>query len=314
MRVNGLTAFEHDRLSKASFIKGKQGGLLPKWDWYQATVPEPVDDLIESACSAFPDHDFRPERGIAQYDNCVAFYAAGSTDRSFEINFGGNNDAPPNVKSTGSSSRLVVPWLRKSHPVHRVTRMDSQCDVWGEGLADQIFEDMDRVLADYPALTSDDRGFHTPQNGRTLYMGAPTSRLRVRGYEKGIEQGLGDFLPHGLWFRLEAQIRPPKKADGFKAAYVSALDAWGMSRWSKDLLWAIMQRDPEPYEWTRRVKPTDEESVKLLLYQRRAKFRSIGEEAALRLVSEMFGSDFQSPTVDFVDPDGEVFTVQGSLL
>lgn len=314
MRVDALTAAEYDSLSNSPVNNDKSGALMPKFDWYQASVGKGVDDLIESACLAFPDHDFRADRGIAQYDNCVAFFAPRALSRTFEINFGGNQDAPPNVKATGSDAHAVAEWLRRDHPVHRVTRMDSQCDMWGLGLADQVFEDMDRVHAATRRLKRSDYGFNSPENGRTYYLGSPSSRLRVRGYEKGLEQGLGAFTPHCSWFRLELQVRPPKAADGLRAASLSALSAWGMSEWSRDLFWSTLQRDPEPYEWTRRVQPSPSDSLKLLYQQRRRLLSEVGREEAHRLLDQMYDADFATPPVEFVSPDGEIVEFEARLL
>lgn len=314
MRVFRGSGDIRDKFFNTPNFKGDFGALMPKFDWYQASVVEGVDNLLESACGYFPDHDFRPDRGISQYDHCMAFYAPGALTRSFEINFGGNNNAPPNVKATGGKAPAVSDWLRVSHPVHRVTRLDSACDLWGEGLADQVFEDMDRVHHATPRLKRSDHGFHSPENGRTYYLGAPSSRVRVRAYEKGLEQGLGNYEPHCWWLRLELQMRPPKAADGRRAAVLTPFAAWGASTWSRDLMWAILQRDPEPYEWTRLVEPSPSESLRLLYQQRRRLLLAVGPEEAHRLLDEMFAADFAPREIEFVSPDGEIVAVQGRLI
>ncbi|MEB3029891.1 hypothetical protein VJI72_08880, partial [Parvimonas micra] len=71
------------------------------------------------------------------------------------------------------------------------------------------------------------------------YMGATTSDVRVRLYEKTAE--LRRSLPPSRWgeipenvVRLETQVRPRKKYKAVAAA-VDAEQAWGFSRWTAEL-------------------------------------------------------------------------------
>ena len=78
-----------------------------------------------------------------------------------------------------------------------------------------------------------------PTEGRTYYIGARTSDVRVRLYEKTAEarSRLGQERWHEIpedWVRLECQVRPRKE---FKAvaSSVSPAQAWGFSGWSTEL-------------------------------------------------------------------------------
>jgi DNA relaxase NicK len=64
-------------------------------------------------------------------------------------------------------------------------------------------------------------------DGRTLYLGSPTSDISARIYEKGKQLGVDSE-----WVRAELQVRPQKKIKHF-AACLDAQELWGLARWSR---------------------------------------------------------------------------------
>ena len=90
---------------------------------------------------------------------------------------------------------------------------------------------------------------------RTLYLGAPSSRVRVRLYEKGrFEQQQGHEADSD-WFRLEAQIRPTGKDARQLAAHIDPAEAWGMARWTRELAATTMGLNVEPITMQLRREP-----------------------------------------------------------
>lgn len=84
-----------------------------------------------------------------------------------------------------------------------------------------------------------------PEDGRTLYLGAPSSVARVRLYEKGKQpeyRHLGRFD----WARLEIQVRPSKEA---KAVFngLGPMECWGASRWTRDLAGRVLEQHIDPH-------------------------------------------------------------------
>ncbi|WP_235605818.1 replication initiation factor domain-containing protein, partial [Rhodanobacter thiooxydans] len=72
-----------------------------------------------------------------------------------------------------------------------------------------------------------------PELGRTQYLGASSSAVRARLYEKGKQPEFRHLSRFDLC-RLEIQVRPAKDA---KDAYskLSALEVWGASKWTRQL-------------------------------------------------------------------------------
>jgi DNA relaxase NicK len=84
-----------------------------------------------------------------------------------------------------------------------------------------------------------------PEQGRTQYLGARSSVVRGRLYEKGLQPEYV-HLGRSDWVRMELQVRPAKDAKTIYAG-VSPLDAWGASTWAKDLAAEILADHVSPH-------------------------------------------------------------------
>lgn len=112
---------------------------------------------------------------------------------------------------------------------HSVSRMDSCEDYSEAGSFDSLVALLDRLKD--PRVQSDEIRPRDGDRGRTVYHGAPSSRVRTRCYEAGkMKERLHFNNPN--WVRVEAQIRPGKSAEKISAATCSALDAWGFAAWT----------------------------------------------------------------------------------
>jgi DNA relaxase NicK len=91
-----------------------------------------------------------------------------------------------------------------------------------------------------------------------MNLGAPTSPTKFRLYEKG-KQPEYSHLARVDWVRAEVQVRPQKEA---KASYasISPLDAWGASRWSRDLAAQILANHVDPHPAGTTYRQTDLEA------------------------------------------------------
>jgi hypothetical protein len=92
-----------------------------------------------------------------------------------------------------------------------------------------------------------------PEDGRTLYLGASTSAVKLRLYEKG-RQPEYVHLERPDWARIEVQVRPAKEAKE-KFAQLDPLEVWGASAWSRSIAAAVLQEhvDPHPAGTTYRL-------------------------------------------------------------
>lgn len=173
---------------------------------------------------------------MVRYDD--AFKCSFANRRVFDINFQRSTGSTL-LTTSGQFCPDVVDHFRSVHPVHGVSRIDACVDFTGETVFDQINALMvDIALGKGLKLAKDgdwDRAF-----GRTTYIGAPKSPVRVRVYEKGVQQfqeAAALKLPLDDDFditrsRFEAQLRP-KSADKTLVSTYSPSDVIAHSEWTR---------------------------------------------------------------------------------
>jgi len=161
------------------------------------------------------------------------------------------------VEVKGDRTPEVVERLR-SRFQHRCTRVDSCVDIERPGAFEALLDPVMRAKADFK-LYGERRGdWEFPELGRTQYLGANSSAVRARLYEKG-KQPEYRHLGRPNLCRLEIQVRPQKEA---KSAYanVSALEVWGASKWTRQLASEVLEQmlDPHPPGTVRRDSKRDQ--------------------------------------------------------
>jgi hypothetical protein len=174
------------------------------WDWTATTHEAPEDELpalVRRSLEALGGAHTLPTKGIngwakgAQTFDCDG-YALGT------VYFGGRDDVY--VVATSAAADIVRTDVLSAVP-GKTSRVDTRVDTLVP------FEDLSRILEDaadtYGSLitevSSRSRGV---SKGRTVYLGAPSSAIRVRLYEKWLESP--DQYVEGT-NRLEVQLRPP---------------------------------------------------------------------------------------------------------
>lgn len=208
-----------------------------RFDWYQATIPENPIVLVDTLKAALAAGGEVVEgRGRHNYHQSFRINDAQGF-RVAEVLAGGKN-GNPNVTASGEVTSAFVEVVRSCWPSHRVTRFDSAEDFAKEGALDGL-EAICRGVAKElrvkgRAVVPDD-----PTEGKTYYMGAPTSDNRVRLYDKTAETRRK--LPESRhaeipdhWARLEVQVRPRKEWKAY-AAQATPEQAWGFAAWTHEL-------------------------------------------------------------------------------
>jgi hypothetical protein len=180
----------------------------------------------------------------------------GSGQEVGAVAFGGRQGDRIMVEVKGEHTPYVVERLRGAAP-HRCTRADACADFDRPGAWDALLEPVLQVKAKHK-LYGEKRGdWEFPELGRTQYLGANSSAVRVRLYEKG-RQPEYRHLERWDLCRLEVQVRPAKEA---KDAYskLSPLEVWGASRFTRDLAATVLQEhvDPHPAGTVRRDTTRD---------------------------------------------------------
>lgn len=208
-----------------------------RFDWYQATIPEHPIVLVDTVKAALaPGGQVVEGRGRHNYHQSFRINDAQGF-RVAEVLAGGNN-GDPNITASGEVTPAFVDVVRSCWPSHRVTRFDSAEDFAKEGALDGL-EAICRGVAKElrvkgRAVVPDD-----PTEGKTYYMGAPTSDNRVRLYDKTAETRRklpecrhAEIPDH--WARLEVQVRPIKEWKAY-AAQATPEEAWGFAGWTHEL-------------------------------------------------------------------------------
>lgn len=226
-----------------------EGALVPAFDWYQASVPIEPEALVREVHAAMPEgiqrlsgkgfNSFRHRVDLADSDGEV--YAC--------VQFGGVNPHP-NVKSTGSHAPFLAQFLRHDFPDHRVSRLDVCLDYQGDGAFDDTIRIMTSVGKECrlrgERIIPDDL-----DDGSTYYLGAPSSALRVRCYEKGKQLFRETRDPVWKqffdWTRLELQVRPQKKFKA-EAALMEPAEFWGCAYWTRQIAAGALGMNAEPVQ------------------------------------------------------------------
>jgi hypothetical protein len=208
-----------------------------RFDWYQATIHENPIVIVETLKTALaPDGQVKEGRGRHNYWQSFKILDKAG-DKVAEVLAGGPN-GDPNAVSSGHAAEPFSKVVRRAWPVHRVTRFDAAEDLIHQDAMTRL-EGVCRALAAElkikgRAVVPDD-----PKDGKTYYLGAPSSDTRVRLYDKTAETRLKlpperhSEIPEN-WARLEIQVRP---RNDFRelAAMSTPENAWGFSGWTAEL-------------------------------------------------------------------------------
>jgi hypothetical protein len=173
------------------------------------------------------------------------------------VQWGGRQGDRVMVEVKGERTPEVVERLR-SHFPHRCTRVDSCADFERPGAFEELLRPVLRAKSDFK-LYGERRGdWEFPELGRTQYLGADSSAVRARLYEKG-KQPEYRHLNRPNLCRLEIQVRPQKEA---KTAYatLAADEVWGASKWTRQLAADVLEQllDPHPPGTVRRDSKRDQ--------------------------------------------------------
>jgi hypothetical protein len=216
---------------------------MVRFDAYTATTREASrDDLLNLVCMS--GDEVRSGRGFHTFGERYSVIDP-TGDQVGSVLAGGRQGDRVMVEVKGDRTPAVVEALRGRF-AHRCTRVDTCADFDRPGAFEELLAPVLRVKEEFD-LYGERRGdWDKPELGRTIYLGAPTSAIRFRLYEKGKQPELR-HLNQPDRVRAELQIRPAKEARDVYAG-VSASDAWGASRWTRALAGELLGQmlDPVP--------------------------------------------------------------------
>jgi Replication initiation factor len=216
-------------------------GFFTRFDWYQASVEEDPEILINKLANALGATPHQV-KGINGYYAGTSLRDAALNTTVVTIYWGGEI---PNVKVTGESCVRVVPVFRELFPRHRVTRVDSAADFEAPGAYENIRAAMIAIATEKTTWEEQESTVNGVR-ARTFYLGSRQSDVRLRLYEKGKkEHQEGNTDEPGEWVRLEMQFRP-SKAGKVRAASAASDEIWGFSPRTRKLASLVMEMDVQP--------------------------------------------------------------------
>lgn len=177
-------------------------------------------------------------------------------DQVGAVQFGGSKQGGRvMVEVKGEPTPAVVEALRGAYE-HRCTRVDACADWDAPGAYTRVLERVVEVKKEHK-LYGERRGDWEdhPEKGRTQYLGASSSPIKARLYEKGLQP---EYEHLGLknWVRLELQVRPQKDAKN-EYSKLSPIEVWGASRWTRELAACVLLEHVEPHPAGTVFKLTD---------------------------------------------------------
>lgn len=214
----------------------------------------------------------RQGRGHHGFEHRASFASMDGTEAG-SVSWGGTHGDLIMVEAKGERTPIIVDRLRSAYE-HRCTRVDSCYDVEEPGAFETLLKPCLQVKKDYKLKGSKAGDWEDfPEDGRTLYVGANTSPVKLRLYEKG-HQPEYRHLNRPDWVRIELQVRPAKDA---KDVYSKAdsLAVWGASAWTRELAGMVL-------------------SAELVALPAGTTYRQTEEERAIHFLCKQYGNSLMS--------------------
>ena len=236
---------------------------MAAFDWYQATVRAPVDDLLEALGGDSERVSLSHGRGHHGYGTSTVLETAEGFRAT--VWHGGTHEYPHAVV-TGEAAQPGAELIRASFPEHFVTRADAREDFGDVGAFDRILPELLEVAKSH-RVKVDTRGDHLlTLEGRTVYLGAASSACRQRLYDKAAElraKFAADpvrlcQVPEHL-ARLEAQVRPQTSEARLAFASIEPLAVMGSSAWLREVWQRVAGLQLEPVQVGKPWRQADDE-------------------------------------------------------
>lgn len=205
----------------------------PAFDWYSATVFRSHKQVVEQLRQVLDATAHTMDRPLPGYRDGVQLRR---DDRRVAAVYGRPDET--HIVGTGSDSPEVAAAVRRFYPDHRLTRADIAYDFLG---GTDTWDHASSLLLDLAGdLDIHQRLYIDPirigREGRTHYLGAASSEVRMRLYEKAL-QAPHDY-PDGT-NRCEVQVRPKTPARKVFTAMSEPAAIAGYTAWSRAALAAI---------------------------------------------------------------------------
>lgn len=237
---------------------------MARFDWYQGTARADVPSLRACLADLAPAGVWEPLRkaphGYAFGDRLVDGDGAVAT-----IWWGGTH-AHPHFVCTGEGAQAGAELLRAGLPDHSVSRADACIDYADPGAYDRL-QGLAVGIARDKRVKVGTAGDHlVTLQGRTLYLGAPSSHTRLRLYDKAAELR-SKFAQDPVRLasvpaelaRLEAQVRPQTPEAKRAAAQADPVTLMGSAAWMRELMRQVAGLELDPFIAGRAWRQSDDD-------------------------------------------------------
>jgi Replication initiation factor len=228
-----------------------RGTWQPRFDAYAATVDAPASDLLAALEGITPGAEWR-EMERAPHGYGVGWRLA-DVDGPVGVVFAGGMHQRPHVSVQGEASPAAAALLRECWPGHKVARADVVAlDTDEPGGYDRL-QAMCVDVAREMRVKLGTAGDHlVTKEGRTVYLGASKSSVRLRCYDKAAQLRAELRTPSKLaavpdhLARLELQVRPQSAAK-VAASYAQPVELLGSARWMRALMARVDGSELAPF-------------------------------------------------------------------
>lgn len=236
---------------------------MAAFDWYQATVPASVDDVLEACMGLSGGSWLVHSKGMNGYAHATSI---DSPDGLLGKVWHGGTHEKPHALFTGDQAEAGSQCIRASFPEHFVSRADPRMDFIDATAYDRIEAVMADVARSNRVKVGMQGDHKVRMEGRTFELGAPSSAVRERLYEKTAEQKAKfAFDPVRLsavpedWVRLEAQIRPQTREAKLRFATIEPVAAMGSSAWLRAVWLGVVGSELAPVQVGKPWRQSDDD-------------------------------------------------------
>lgn len=235
---------------------------MARFDWYQATVPAPVNDVLEVLAGLSERVDLKHAKGKHGFAHETVLVDADGTVA--KVWHGGCHEYPHAVFS-GEQAQPGAELIRVKFPEHSVSRADA-CEDFADPVFDSIQEAMLTTAKAHRVKVGTAGDHLLTKEGRTVYLGSPKSVCRMRLYDKGAELRSRfardpvrlSAIPEHL-VRLEAQVRPATPDARRVFARMEPVEVMGCAAWLREVWRLVMGMELDPVEVRKPWRQSDDD-------------------------------------------------------
>lgn len=237
---------------------------MASFDWYEATVPAPVDDVLEACFSLADSGWLTHSKGKQAYAHQTTIES--SNGSVGQVWHGGQTHARPHVLFTGGQAEDGSKCIRASFPEHFVSRADACLDFIGETVYERIQAQMVVTSREKRVRASVAGDHFVNAAGRSFNLGSNKSAAQAQVYEKTAEQRV-KFAADPVrlaaipadWVRLEARVSPATVQARAQFASIEPLAVMGSTAWLRFLMKLVVDVELEPVQVGKPWRQSDDD-------------------------------------------------------